>query len=60
MRRAITIVLAVALATGMLVSFVGPVAAQTAIPDVAMQVDDLGPLLELIVRLFDIEVTITG
>jgi hypothetical protein len=60
MKRAITIALAVALAAGTLVGFVGPVAAETAIPDIAMQVDELGPLLELLVELFDVSVSIEG
>lgn len=59
MDRIITAALAVALAVGMLVSFVGPVAAGAAV-DPVLQVDEIGPLLELIARLFDISVSIEG
>lgn len=62
MKRAITTILAVALAIGMLASLAGPVAAQGTLSDVVMQtdLDSLGPLLELIARLFDISVSIEG
>lgn len=62
MKRTITTILAVALTIGMLASLAGPVAAQGALPDVVMQtdLDSLGPLLELIARLFDISVSIEG
>lgn len=62
MKRTLTTILAVALAIGMLTSLAGPVAAQGALSDVVMQtdLDSLGPLLELIARLFDISVSIEG
>jgi hypothetical protein len=60
MNRTVTILLAVALAAGTLVSFVGPVAETASVPEFAMQVDELGPLLELIASLFEIEVTISN
>lgn len=51
--------LAVAFAVGMLVSMAGTAAAQGS-TDLLLQVDELGPLLELIVSLFDISISIEG
>lgn len=50
----------IAIAIGMVVGFVGPVAAQPELSNFVLQVDEFGPLLELIARLFDISVTIEG
>lgn len=52
--------LAVALAVGMLVSLAGPAAAAQGSPDLLLQVENLGPLLELIASLFDISISIEG
>ncbi|MEM4782502.1 MAG: hypothetical protein QXG03_13205 [Halalkalicoccus sp.] len=52
-----TSVLVVALAVGMLLSLATPVAAQ---PELLLQVEEFGPLLELIARLFDISISIEG
>lgn len=60
MKRAITTVLAIVLAVGALVGLAGPVAAQEGISEFVMQVDEFGPLLELIADLFDISVSIEG
>lgn len=60
MGRTITTVLAVALAVGLLAGVVGPVAAQQAVPEFVLQVDEFGPLLELIAELFDISISIEG
>lgn len=57
MGRTSTTILALVLAAGMLASIVGTAAAQ---PDLLLQTDDLGPLLELIVSLFDISISIEG
>lgn len=57
MRRTLTAVLMLALAVGMLVAMAGPAAAQ---PEFVLQVDEFGPLLELIVSLFDISISIEG
>lgn len=57
MGRTLTTLLAFALAVGMLAGFVGTAAAQ---PELFLQTDDLGPLLELIVSLFDISISIEG
>lgn len=59
MRRAITTALVVALAVGTFLSLAGPVAAQAS-PEVLLQVDQLGPLLELIASIFDISISIEG
>lgn len=59
MRRTIMTVLAVVFAVGTLVSLAGPAAAQGS-ADLFLQVDGLGPLLELIVSLFDISISIEG
>lgn len=52
--------LAVALAVGMLVSLAGSAAAAQGSPDLLLQVENLGPLLELIASLFDISISIEG
>jgi hypothetical protein len=57
MERTLTMLLVLALAVGMLASLAGTAAAQ---PDLLLQTDDLGPLLELIVSLFDISISIEG
>lgn len=60
MRRTIMTALAVALAVGMLVSLAGSAAAAQGSPDLLLQVENLGPLLELIASLFDISISIEG
>lgn len=57
MKRTVRTVLVLAVAVGMLTSFVATTAAQ---PDLLLQTDDFGPLLELIVSLFDISISIEG
>jgi hypothetical protein len=59
MRSTITTVLAVALAIGMLASLATPAAAQGS-PGLLPLVGDLGPLIELLVELFDIDIRIAG
>ena len=60
MRHTIATILTLALTIGILVSLTGTAAAQNTIPDMIMQADDLGPLFELIVSLFDISISIEG
>lgn len=60
MRRTMMTALAVVFAVGMLVSLAGPAAAAQGSTDLLLQADDLGPLLELIVSLFDISISIEG
>lgn len=57
MKRTLTSLLIIALAVGTLVSLATPVAAQ---PELLLQIEEFGPLLELIVRLFDISISIEG
>lgn len=57
MRKTLTAVLMLTLSAGMLVVMAGSAAAQ---PEFVLQVESLGPLLELIARLFEIDISITG
>lgn len=57
MRDLRTTALAVVLTIGLLASIAIPAAAQ---PEVLLQIDEFGPLLELIVDLFDISISIEG
>ncbi|WP_162993824.1 hypothetical protein [Halalkalicoccus subterraneus] len=57
MRKTLTAVLMLTLSAGMLVAMAGSAAAQ---PELVLQVESLGPLLELIARLFEIDISITG